>query len=522
MPPDSPLPHLPPLYVTTDPQAFQTFAAVLEAVRPQVDAEIQRAALGIPVFAAIMATLDPAQMAAEGVKSQELERLALVEGQWQAYLEGIVPQGALYAQMGIAFSDWYRLLEPYRRIIQDAVLPTDMPATRQTLTGMNAFLDIAMSTIAKAYIEAREVQIRHAESDLQLYRDMFHNANAGKAIFHWETPPDPKTLRLVAANARSMRTWGGVVEIGRSFAELWPERLESPALAHYAAAATAGETRTWSAETEWEGKPAHFDVRSFPLNDGHIGVMFNDVTVQKVLDNEVQRRMRELARSNQDLDDFAYVASHDLKSPLRDIDNLAKWITEDMGEALPAGTAKHLLVMKDRIARMEQLLDDLLAYSRIGRATLTVETFEVSGAIDNVLRFLDPSPGFHIDVHASGCRTQTPRVSLEQVIRNLVSNAMKHHSGSAGHIGITVTDAGEWLDIAVSDDGPGIPPEYHERVFRMFQTLRPRYEGSGSGIGLAIVKKLVESHGGYVQIRSGAGPGTTIGFTWPKRWKEDV
>jgi signal transduction histidine kinase len=113
---------------------------------------------------------------------------------------------------------------------------------------------------------------------------------------------------------------------------------------------------------------------------------------------------------------------------------------------------------------------------------------------------------------------QTPRVPLEQVIRNLVSNAIKHHDRDDGAIEVFSRESGNFYEFAVSDDGPGIPPEFHDRVFQIFQTLKSRDEVEGSGMGLALVKKTVEAHGGNVTLESSGGRGTTFRFTWPKAY----
>ncbi|MBC7541581.1 MAG: ATP-binding protein [Candidatus Sericytochromatia bacterium] len=503
-----------PIHLRTDQQAFQAFHAVLERVRTEVERAMYEAAVNIPVFATNLDFCGPV-----GERRQHREREAFVEGRWEPFLEHLAAQGVRYAAMGASFQDWFCLVGSFRQVVQAAALRLDETQARLVLVGMDGCVDVILSTIGASYLHAREAQVSHAQNHLQLYVHMFNQATAGMLIFHWDNPPDPGSFRLMAANAgadvNQMQP-----EVGRTFRELWPDRVHSPATAHFASAVTSGERHAWSTEWVVDGKTVYFEVRCFPLFNHYVGVIFDDVTERKQLDLGIQRHLADLARSNKDLDDFAYVASHDLKSPLRDIDNLAKWVVEDLGDALPVVTAKHLIVMQERIGRMERLLDDLLAYSRIGRTASASDSFAVGDAIDDVLRFIDPPPGFRIEVSAAGFRTETPRVSLEQVLRNLVSNAIKHHGGPEGRITISVEGAGNWLYFTVSDDGPGIPPEFHERVFRMFQTLRPRDEGSGSGIGLAIVKKLVESYGGTIHIQLTVGSGTTFRFSWPQRWGE--
>lgn len=235
------------------------------------------------------------------------------------------------------------------------------------------------------------------------------------------------------------------------------------------------------------------------------------------LELRVEQRTAELERSNQELDQFAYVASHDLKAPLRAIVNLSSWIAEDSGAALPAPSLEHLEKLRGRALRMERLLDDLLEYSRVGRRDGIVEKVKVETLIQDVIYLLAPPPGFQVSVTSALPVLITPRTPLELVFRNLIGNAIKHHHQPAtGEVQISAHDRGDFVEFSISDNGPGIDPYYHERIFGMFQVLRPRDEVEGSGMGLAIVKKTVEYRQGEVWVASAEGKGTTFYFTWPK------
>jgi PAS domain S-box-containing protein len=237
------------------------------------------------------------------------------------------------------------------------------------------------------------------------------------------------------------------------------------------------------------------------------------------LETRVRERTAELERSNRELNQFAYVASHDLKAPLRAIDNLANWISEDAARILPPRSAEHLLKLRGRVKRMEKLLDDLLAYSRAGRTRPPVEPVDLNLLVQDIVGVLAPPSGFIVTVEPPALELRTPRVSLELVLRNLIGNAIKHHDQQSGQIHIYAVAQGDWVEFTVRDDGPGIEPQYHERIFEMYQTLRPRDQTEGSGMGLTIVKKLIESYGGTITVTSTPGQGATFRFTWP-RWLE--
>jgi PAS domain S-box-containing protein len=244
--------------------------------------------------------------------------------------------------------------------------------------------------------------------------------------------------------------------------------------------------------------------------------------LNEVLERRVEERTAELTQINRELDEFAYVASHDLKAPLRAIDNLASWIQEDAGTLLPAPSQEHLTKLQARIQRMSKLLDDLLAYSRAGRLRHPLERVDVKALVADILDILAPPPGFKITLTNTIPLFVAERVPLEMALRNLVENAIKHHPNPAqgeATISVCVKEGveGTWIEFAVSDNGPGIDPKFHNRIFEIFQVLKSRDQVDGSGVGLTVVKKLVEMRGGMVQIESNEGEGATFRFTWPKR-----
>lgn len=239
------------------------------------------------------------------------------------------------------------------------------------------------------------------------------------------------------------------------------------------------------------------------------------------LEQRVEQRTDELQRSNRELDQFAYVASHDLKAPLRAINHLASWIAEDSAEYLPEASKEHLNKLQVRIRRMETLLDDLLAYSRAGRQRHPAELVDITEIVNNVIDMVAAPPGFTIKVVGKLPTLRVERPPLETVFRNLVGNAIKHHPNpSEGIVEISATpdvdEAEQFVEFSIKDNGSGIDPEFHNRIFEMFQTLKPRDMVEGSGVGLAVVKRSVESRGGTIRVESRLGEGATFIFTWPK------
>ncbi|NNC32392.1 hypothetical protein HKM21_24340 [Longimicrobium terrae] len=248
-----------------------------------------------------------------------------------------------------------------------------------------------------------------------------------------------------------------------------------------------------------------------------------DVTGQVRARKEVELKAEELARaaraleaSNRELDQFAYVASHDLKAPLRGISNLSTWIEDDLGDAATPEVREQLAMLRGRAVRMEALIDGILQYSRAGRVRDTTDRVDTGALARDVVDLLAPPPGARITVQPGMPVIVTERLPLQQVLMNLIGNAIKYAGGGEARVEVSATRAadGAW-EFAVRDHGPGIAPEYHERIFTIFQTLESRDVVESTGIGLSIVKKLVEGRGGRVWVDSAEGGGSTFRFLWP-------
>ena len=242
-----------------------------------------------------------------------------------------------------------------------------------------------------------------------------------------------------------------------------------------------------------------------------------DISAKKKAEAEAAEYTRALIRSNQALDDFAYAASHDLKAPLRVIDNTSKWLEEDLEQHLTEDNRENMQLLRGRVHRMEKLLDDLLAYSRIGRKLDSefVESIAGHELVRDVVELLAPPASFVIEVSPRFAEIKVFRMPLQQILYNLLSNAIKHHHRKSGCIKLYVVPGSPMHTFSVKDDGPGIPRQFHDRIFAMFQTLKPRDQVEGSGMGLAMVRKYVEVFGGTIWLESAEGQGSTFHFTWP-------
>jgi len=256
--------------------------------------------------------------------------------------------------------------------------------------------------------------------------------------------------------------------------------------------------------------------RSTPAkgSEGLVYAIARDVTEMKAAQRLVIEQAEELRRSNAELERFAYVVSHDLQAPLRAVGNLANWIEEDLPADSSEEVEGHLSELVRRVDGLQELIRELLRYSRAGDEDGQVEVVDTGQLIWKVVGLLGPPAGFQVAVDEEMPTLQTVRAPLEQVFRNLLANAIEHHDRETGRIEVSAVAHGKSWCFRVTDDGPGIPEELHDDVFRMFES-----QGStgGSGIGMSLVRRAVESRGGEVWIEPSDGRGTTVVFTWPRR-----
>ncbi|HEX2721856.1 MAG TPA: PAS domain S-box protein [Gemmatimonadaceae bacterium] len=244
--------------------------------------------------------------------------------------------------------------------------------------------------------------------------------------------------------------------------------------------------------------------------------VLRDITDRKKAEAEREQLIKALARSNQELDQFAYVASHDLKAPLRGIANLSQWIEEDLGDRLGGENKSQMEMLRGRVQRMESLIDGILQYSRAGRAKARPESIDTGALVRDVIDLMSPPQGITIETLPGMPTVRAERVPLQQVFMNLLGNAIKHAGKTSPLIQVGWAEAGPFYEFTVRDNGPGIAPQYHERIFGIFQTLEARDKIEGTGIGLSVVQKIVEARGGKVWVESEVGKGAKFKFLWPK------
>lgn len=240
-----------------------------------------------------------------------------------------------------------------------------------------------------------------------------------------------------------------------------------------------------------------------------------DVTERLEVERTLEERAAALIRSNRELDRFAYVASHDLKAPLRSIDQLAGFVQEDAGHMLPEESREDLQLLRSRVSRLDTLLNGLLEYSRVGRREASADWVDVEELLDGIHELYLPNKGFTLELDGPFPKVWMPAAAVELVFRNLIGNAVKHHDRPEGQIRIECIEEEHHALFVVHDDGPGIPEGFEERIFGLFETLKPRDEVEAGGIGLTMVKKTLEVTGGGIEVLPSRGRGAHFAVRLP-------
>lgn len=241
----------------------------------------------------------------------------------------------------------------------------------------------------------------------------------------------------------------------------------------------------------------------------------SDITERKKSEEKMAEYLKNLEKTNKELDKFAYVVSHDLKAPLRAIGNLTGWIEEDAGHMLPSEVRKNFNLIKERVGRMEALINGILDYSKAAKKNDQMEAIDTGNIVKETIELLGQGKQVRFDVSGNLPEILADKVKVQQIFMNLIGNAIKFNLREDKEVAVKCSVSGPFYQFSISDNGPGIDPRFHEKVFVIFQTINTRDEFESTGVGLAIVKKIIEEQGGKIWVESEPGCGATFHFTWP-------
>lgn len=316
--------------------------------------------------------------------------------------------------------------------------------------------------------------------------------------------------------------------LGRSLAEFFTPASQAIFAEQFPVLLQKGRNRQ---EVEFickDGRVATEDCSASAIRDGSgsvksFVVFQRDITERRKIEQELKERTVQIEAVNRELESFAYVVSHDLKAPLRAITSLSSWLEADYGDKLDEQGRDSLGLLVQRAKRMNSLIDGILQYSRVGRAREEMQLVDLDTVAKDVIEILSAPAGVSVTIETELPTLLCEKTRIHQVFQNLIGNAVKHLDKPEGEIrvgclneGRGTKDEGRFHTFYVVDNGPGIEEQYFDKIFQMFQTLKPRDEVENTGVGLTIVKKIVEQYGGKIWVESKLGEGSTFWFTLPR------
>ncbi len=249
------------------------------------------------------------------------------------------------------------------------------------------------------------------------------------------------------------------------------------------------------------------------LTDWAMQVIAESFFIEKRSVIEAQQKKQESLIK--ELENFAYVVSHDLKSPLRGISKLSEWLITDYGSKLDDNGKQQLHLLKSRVQRLDDLIEGILAYSKLGRQESSLVDIDVRAQLTEIIDLSEIGPHVSIALPEVLPTVHFDKSKLAQIFSNLISNAIKYNDKPTVAVTIEYQTQGNKHVFTVSDNGPGIEPEYHEKIFGIFQTLHTKDEVESTGIGLSIVKKIIDDAGGSINVESEMGKGTSFKVAIP-------
>jgi light-regulated signal transduction histidine kinase (bacteriophytochrome) len=247
--------------------------------------------------------------------------------------------------------------------------------------------------------------------------------------------------------------------------------------------------------------------------------MDNLLTEKPGVTNNVDERenlLKQIESITKEFQDFVYIISHDLKAPLRAIMALTDWIATDYADKFDGDGKEQLKMLTIRVTRMQNLLDGVLQYSRIGRITEDPAAIDLNQLLPEIIKTLDAPAKIHITVEGKLPVIVSEPTRIQEVFGHLLSNAVRFMDKPEGFVKVACAEENGFWKFSVTDNGPGIPEQHFEKIFRLFQTLQAKDQFESTGVGLTLAKKIVELYGGKIWLTSTVGQGSTFFFTLPK------
>jgi PAS domain S-box-containing protein len=375
---------------------------------------------------------------------------------------------------------------------------------------IESFIDITRLKKTEKALWTSEERFRTAA---KLASDLIWELNIKTGRMEWYGDIDGKLGYEKGQFPRTLQAWESIIhpdDYSRIMKELEEHFKEGKSYnTEYRVKHKNGEYLYWTDSgttlPDAEGKP-----------DRMIGVC-TDVTNRRNSEQKQNELLEQFERVNEELNSFAYIVSHDLKAPLRGVKVLAEWLRTDYADKLGEEGKNQMELLVSRVDRMHNLIDGILQYSRIGRTEEDVSEIDTEKVVADVIDMISPPKNIRIVVEGTLPVIKSEKTRIIQVFQNLISNAVKYMDKEDGIIKVRCAEEDKSWKFSIEDNGPGIAKEYYEKIFQMFQTLSPRDKYESTGVGLTVVKKIIELYGGRVWVESQVGKGSTFIFTIPRQ-----
>ncbi|MBV6641372.1 MAG: PAS domain S-box protein [Cyclobacteriaceae bacterium] len=531
---------MPYRFNTEELPALEAYNAFMEKHHVSLNNKLRSELIDDPTFGPLIQVQSQDEQKAQQAHSRKLEHEAITENKWKAHSDHLLKQGITYARLGLKFSDWFRVIKHYRDTSLPFILEEfkDNPAEMaRVLEGMNKMVDLGLSVIAEAYIIEKNALIKEeqrekeeAQKELQKsesrFQALFENSpdhifmvnKEGIIEFINHVAPELKREEVVGANLLDFQSDESRSKVEKALKYTFdtgkPTIYETKAVLH-------GVSRYYASSVApvFSGS----DVVSVAvISRDHTERVLAEQEVRKLnleLEERVKERTANLVAINEELESFTYTVSHDLRAPIRAIDGFTKILVKKLDGRIDEKESHYLDCVLEGSKKMGNLIDDLLSFSRMGRIEKRVGQFSMHLLFQQVFTDLTTHQDLsRIDFSMEPLpEIRGDREMFRLAINNLIGNALKYSSTrEKSIIRVKCEEDGQRFVFSVSDNGVGFEMEYQNKIFEIFQRLHDEDEFEGSGVGLAIVKKIINRHGGKLWVNSELDKGTTFYFSIPK------